>query len=533
MRHSRSLLALLISVAGAIAGGTHVYAADPQNYEIGIAGMLFDPKTIDPAVSTRAPMTKAELDKHKAQASHYIVQLYSSPSAEVRRHLAERYSAQLKEYLPNLSYIEKLDPAAAEAAAKDARIRAVIPFQPSFKLSPAIGTLVPRTAERKAIKGLLLRAVLFRDADPRAAAEAIIALGASDVKILDDRQHTGGVARVRFVLPSADQLAAVARVDGLRWIEEVGEVIDDDTPASGTLQSGHNDKTPVWDVGLHGEGQIIGIIDGGKPDLNHCFFKDPSNNDPRPSHRKVVLLRNTSKSEPARHATFTAGNAAGDDFQTPGVHRHRGSAWASRLAVGNNVDISNGDSTMRAELSAAADAGAAIHTNSWHDNTHDPVHGKPALYNQTAVDVDTFTWFNEDHLVLGSAGNYFEEEGSPGTSKNAIGVAASHLGQVSLSFGDGNPGPTADGRRKPDLASPGCGVLLGKIQHAMPNLASQRVRDQLRHTACRRRSCPGPAILHGRLVSHGCAPRFGCLYAFWCAAQDDAGRQHDQHDRSP
>ena len=93
--------------------------------------------------------------------------------------------------------------------------------------------------------------------------------------------------------------------------------------------------------------------------------------------------------------------------------------------------------------------GAVIHTNSWHDNTAGA--GKPATYNQTAADVDTFTWNNEDHLVLGSAGNTGEEQGPPGTAKNAICVGAAQADPNEMNFGDGNAGPTADGRNKPDL----------------------------------------------------------------------------------
>lgn len=61
---------------------------------------------------------------------------------------------------------------------------------------------------------------------------------------------------------------------------------------------------------------------------------------------------------------------------------------------------------MLAELNAAG-TDAFIHTNSWHDDTAGS--GNPATYNQTSADVDTFTWNNEDHLVLGSAGNIGEE----------------------------------------------------------------------------------------------------------------------------
>ena len=58
-------------------------------------------------------------------------------------------------------------------------------------------------------------------------------------------------------------------------------------------------------------------------------------------------------------------------------------------------------------------------------------------------------WFNEDHLVLGSAGNYSRKKGRPERPRMRSGLPRATLGQVSLSFGDGNPGPTADGRRTP------------------------------------------------------------------------------------
>ena len=99
-----------------------------------------------------------------------------------------------------------------------------------------------------------------------------------------------------------------------------------------------------------------------------------------------------------------------------------------------------------------------FHTNSWHDDTNGK--GKPAKYNQHAADVDEFTWNNEDHLVLGSAGNTDEQQGPPGTAKNAICVCAALADPNEMSIGDGNPGPTIDGRLKPDLTGVGCGIML-------------------------------------------------------------------------
>ena len=187
------------------------------------------------------------------------------------------------------------------------------------------------------------------------------------------------------------------------------------------------------------------------------------NNTPGLAHRKILQIRNASGTAAGGHATFTSGCAAGDDFSNPGTAARRGGAWAARLVCGNNNDIP-GINSMLSELNAAASMGAVVHTNSWHDNTAGA--GNPATYNQTAADVDTFTWNNEDHLVLGSAGNNGEEQGPPGTSKNAICVGASQADPNEMNFGDGNAGPTADGRRKPDLMAPGCGIQSATVSTA-------------------------------------------------------------------
>ena len=226
---------------------------------------------------------------------------------------------------------------------------------------------------------------------------------------------------------------------------------------------------------MHGEGQVIGIIDDGPPTSITASFRTLWTTRQRLAHRKVLQIRNASGTAAGGHATFTSGCAAGDDFNNPGTAGRRGGAWAARLVVGNNNDIP-GIRSMLAELTAAAAMGATIHTNSWHDNTAGA--GSPATYNQTAADVDTFTWNNEDHLVLGSAGNNGEEQGPPGTAKNAICVGASQADPNEMNFGDGNAGPTADGRRKPDLMAPGCGIQSATVSTASRHRPAQCLRDQ-------------------------------------------------------
>jgi hypothetical protein len=380
-----------------------------------------------------------------APNERWIVQFRAPLTREQRAQLEADFGLKLRHYVPNLAYLERVPADRLARLRQHALVRAAVPYQPAYKISPRIGKTPFRTEERRRVPGLWLRAILFEDADPQAAAASLRQLpGVSGVQAIDVRQ-IGAPARIEFRLADRGGLPAVARLDAVRFIEEVAEQIEDNGNSAGTIQSGTPGTTPVWDRGIHGEGQIVGVVDSGNLDINHCSFRDPVNNTPSPTHRKVLEVRGGT---PTGHATFVAGIVAGDDFNNAGTGLNRGNAWAARLVSGRSGEgIANALVSNRAQ-------GATIHTNSWHDNTAGA--GNPATYNQTAADVDAFTFNDEDHLVLGSMGNNGEEQGPPGTAKNAVGVNAARRDPNEMQVGDGNPGPTADGRRKPDVVTPGC-----------------------------------------------------------------------------
>ena len=384
----------------------------------------------------------------------WIVQFHRPLTIDEQRRLRRAYRLALTEYIPEGAYLEILAPEVRAALTADDLVRAIVPYEPAFKVAPQIGERLFRSEERRERGGLWLELILFGGADPAAVARAAGRLeGVSNLQIIDDRS-IGGTARLRLIAPDRSVIAPLAALPEVRAIDEVPEPRLDDANAAGTLQSGTPGTPSVWNQGLHGEGQVIGVLDGGALDLAHCFFQDPGMAAPGPAHRKVLAVRNAAGVGVGAHHTFVAGLAAGDDFNSPGTTAGRGSAYNARLVSGTTADLAS--SSMLAELTAAAASGATIHTNSWHDDDHGA--GNPAPYNQTAVDVDTFIWNNEDHLVLGSAGNTGEEQGAPGTAKNAICCAAAQADPNEMNLGDGNPGPTLDNRRKPDLVSPGCNL---------------------------------------------------------------------------
>ncbi len=429
------------------------------DYRVLIGGQVVDLLESPPAPRRRARPRDRDavaVEPEPDPADTRLVQFTSDLTAGDMDRIRRDYGLALTAYVPNLTYVERVDAGTERRLLADPMVRAVAPYLAEYKIAPSIGD-----ANRPLPAGIvagqhLLDAFLFDGGSTERVSQALQAAGAHDIVVLDDRP-IGGNARVRFVVDDDSAVAAIAAVPDIRWIEPITPITDDNVAAASVIQSGQTASASIWGKGLHGEGQVIGIFDNGPLDINHCFFADAAPNTPGPGHRKVLALRNASGTAAGGHATFVSGCAAGDDRNNPGASAFRGGAWAAQLVSGNNNDL--GAATLLAELNAAMGAGAFIHSNSWHDTTNGV--GGAALYNQNAADVDNFTWTNENHLVVGSAGNSSptpEELGPPGTAKNALCVTAAQSGNNPTTLGDGNSGPTADGRSKPDLAAVGCGI---------------------------------------------------------------------------
>jgi hypothetical protein len=414
-----------------------------MSFEVSLGTEVFDPLEAEPlrrrSIGDRAEGAPDPNDTR-------IVQFFRTLTGPDIDRLKAEYGLALTAYVPNLAYIERVDAATRRRLGNDPLVRAIAPYRPEYKLD----ALLTDQLTDGDLGDAPIVASLFDGGSIPLVIDALSAAGATDISSIDNRK-LGGHARVSF---STDDPAVIDRataIPDIRFLELAGRGKADDVAASAMIQSGDDSNAAVWDRGIHGEGQIIGQLEFETLDVAHCFFADAPNT-PALAHRKVVALRRASIGP---HATFVAGSAVGDERGNSGAHANRGSAWAARLAAsrvtGNGEDI-------LPELIGNAAAGAFIHTNSWHDDRHPA--GSPSPYNAIAVDTDTFCHLNEDHVVLGSSGNNGEEQGPPGTAKNALCVSAASADGASV--GDGNPGPTADGQRKPDIVAVGCGIKSAK-----------------------------------------------------------------------
>jgi subtilase family protein len=418
------------------------------DFRVWIGPEPFDPAEVPAAAEALVSAKKAMLVQFRASLNE----------PDVAR-LKAAYGVRLDRFVPNFSFLERLDDDTAARLRADFLVRTCVLLDPALKLASWIpaGTTP-----------LDLIATLFDDADPAAVTAALGALGARDVVLTDDRL-LGGSRYADFILDDRAKLPQVAAIGDVVLVEPVPERDVTDIPAAEVFQSGLaglNTDT-IWEHELHGEKQIIGFTDKGHIDLNHCFFNDPDNSKPDEDHRKVVAMFDQNEPEPgaglSEHFMFVAGIAVGDSLDKNGKgggHEHRGGAWAARIACQSVDDMFRPRALKFLEiLDRLKDAGAFIHSNSWA--------GLIPQYTADAVGADTFSFENEEHVVIAAAANSTDRgtgNGAPGIAKNVLCVAASQGPPDQMNFGSGKSGPTLDGRRKPDLMAVGNGIQSASLK---------------------------------------------------------------------
>lgn len=284
----------------------------------------------DPAVAG-AEITDEQRD---ARVGIWLVQLTGPLRAAASTRL-RGLGLRLRDYVPPFAYIERLAGTTVETVQADPAVRAVAEVSGEMKLAPAATQPLVSTDD-----GLTpYRALLVDDTDPAAITAGLIAFGATDVHV-DDQRMVGGRVSVRFVMDS-DRVADLTTIGELQWIEPLPQLATDAAPGV-AAQHATAEHAAAWALGLHGEGQVIGVIDDGPAALAHCYFRDAPDNTPGPQHRKVLQVRNGSQQAGRAHATFVAGCAAGDQLGAPpGTAPDRGGAWAARLVLGNFNDMAS------------------------------------------------------------------------------------------------------------------------------------------------------------------------------------------------
>lgn len=284
-----------------------------------------------------------------------------------------------------------------------------------------------------------------------------------------------------------------------------------------SLQSGWDSvATPIHDRGIHGQGQIVAVLDTGV-DYESCYFAEPDGTPPPfntgspsgglqwtnvdPSRRKVIaydFLYSCDQFPGARgcdqpgvddaldnqgHGTHAAASALGDRGE-PLSHDYADAIAPGAKLVVQDAGFIGGDNCshrpgigcpvqMTPILDQAYKQGARIHSNSWGDRQGAGQFATPptANYPAAARDIDAFVFTHPDLLVVFNTGNWGAETkpaagtvSAPGSAKNTLQVGGTRAGSSDddVIAGYSLFGPTKDGRIKPDLVGP-ARVMAGDV----------------------------------------------------------------------
>ena len=163
--------------------------------------------------------------------------------------------------------------------------------------------------------------------------------------------------------------------------------------------------TPIWDHGIHGEGQIATLMDTGV-DYNSCWFRDNNDAPPGPSHRKIIDYTTWGSGVPydgcdLGHGTHVAGTLAGDQsFINPDSISYNGMAYKAKLTVQDigaddwsacNLGTVGVPNSLSGPFNASVALGAHVHSDSWGSSND--------AYDFYCLDVDYARWQHQDFLV--------------------------------------------------------------------------------------------------------------------------------------
>ena len=268
------------------------------------------------------------------------------------------------------------------------------------------------------------------------------------------------------------------------------------TSASGGTSSNDTYRpspTPIWDQGLWGTGQIVGIADSGL-DRNEDWFvhldkgsgvvsaiTDAEDVDPptvgttHPNNKIFAywtMPGAAAYDNGTFHGTHTTGSIAGDranqvgsltetppaSASSPSAHGYDnddGMAPNAQILfndIGSNSGLTGTGSTPMWQQAYAA--GVFIHSNSYGSSSLGEYIGSDARADEALRELD-------DMIILFAAGNddgQVNSVSSPGNAKNVVSVGALLHGNSTSVASFSNKGPTDDGRLKPDISATGSSI---------------------------------------------------------------------------
>ncbi len=404
------------------------------------------------------PELPPQLTKEKSDV--YIVEL-KSPIYESYKEEIKNLGAEILHYIPENAFAVRIKESEALNKIKTLDFVSWIGiYQPAYKISPNIGKKIKIKGERYENPYKNIYYIhFFEDVDPKQAEISLKNYGAEIVSEIKNLTHPV------FTIKYKGDIYKLAFDDNIFWVEEKRPMFKMNDRTYWVIQNNVQNTSPIWDKGIHGEGQVINIMDTGV-DTASCFFRGG----------KIIWKESYSgfytDACDIGHGTHVAATAAGYDV-TNSLNQFKGMAYAAKLTVQYTGDDSWTclagvlfiPDNLYTAFSNAYNNGARIFSNSWGgmDTT---------VYTTFDEQVDKFMWDFKDAICVFAAGNsggsmdpfsgevydsvYYRTVGPPGAAKNVLTVGATPPPpRHDISAFYSSKGPAFDNRIKPDVMAPG------------------------------------------------------------------------------
>jgi hypothetical protein len=505
------LLALVALAAGETQARAQAVAPSPdevvrrlaEGRAIHLRGRTFDPlEESFPAATAEPPVSGHE--------RIFLAQFHHDLTPAEQQEL-ERAGVRLIDYIPSHAYVGRAEAPAVAALRSSPLLRWLDTFRGRYKLAPEL-------ASTAWTSGVYLDLRLFPDENPIDLLARLQAIeGAIALTLVHGEAREGATLRVRVPAGRLHPFVELAAEDRSVWTVQpwvppvalnensIWVIQNYDT----VNKTNYALSATMWNHGITGTGQTPAVADTGLDD-DMCFFRS-SNSASEVTPAQTLALPGTGTVDPSKkvaayyvmpnataydgntscngipeswHGTHVTGSILGDNWSDPSSPMSGGHDNGDGMAPNARVifqDAGNEGSGCLDGLGndynliwkQAYDAGARIHSNSWGSAVS-------GAYTSDAQTIDRIVYKYEDLLTLfanGNSGPGSQTVGSPATAKDCLAVGAllnGSTGANSLaSFS--SRGPTADGRRKPDVAAPGDSInsASGDSSHTSNNCGTK------------------------------------------------------------